>query len=101
MPQGNHPKPEKKITLAGGVGVAIWLNTIDTSNGRRKLRSITIAPRRYKDPESGEWKDAPSYRPADLPALIFALEKAQEYCYTVPLPGEQHEEASEPSHIPF
>ena len=52
-------------------------------------RSITISPRRYRDRETGEWKDAGSYRPSDLPALIFALTKAQEYCYTTPLPGQE------------
>jgi hypothetical protein len=97
MPKGAHnqratSRPEKKIGLYGGIGIAIWINTIDTDNGRRKVRSITVSPRRYRDPESGEWKDAPSYRPTDLPALIFALTKAQEYCYTTPIPGQTDED---------
>ena len=29
-----------------------------------------------------------SFNPADLPALLFALAKAQEYCYETPLPGQ-------------
>lgn len=81
--------PEKKIgPFANGVGVSIWLNTAETDEGTRAFRSITINPRRYFDREANQWKDAGSYNPADLPALIFALEKAQEYVYETPLPGE-------------
>ena len=80
--------PEKKIgPFANGVGVSIWLNKIETEQGSRQVRSITVNPRRYFDRESNEWKDASSYNPSDLPALIFALTKAQEYCYETPLPG--------------
>ena len=82
--------PEKKIgPFAGGVGVAIWLNQAEMPDGTiRAFRSITIAPRRYFDKESNQWKDAPSYNPADLPALIFSLERAQAFCYEQPVPGE-------------
>ena len=93
-PRTPHP-PEKKIgPYPGGIGVAIWLNTVETDGGKRQIRSVTISPRRYRDPESGEWRDSPSFRPGDLPALIFALQKAQEYVYTSPLPehdGEQEQ----------
>jgi hypothetical protein len=87
-------RPEKKIgPYPGGIGVAIWLNTVDTDNGPRQVRSITISPRRYRDSESGQWRDSQSFHPGDLPAIIFALEKAQEYVYTTPLPDEggEHE----------
>jgi len=88
-PKGARP-PEKKIgPFAGGIGVAIWINTVETDAGARQIRSITVAPRRYFDQESNQWKDAPSFRPSDLPALIFALQQAQEYCYTTPLPGDE------------
>jgi hypothetical protein len=83
-------QPEKKIgPFANGVGVCIWLNTIETDEGPRQMRSITINPRRYFDRESNAWKDAQSYNPADLPALIFCLQKAQEYVYETPLPNQQ------------
>jgi hypothetical protein len=83
-------QPEKKIgPFAGGMGVAIWLNSADTDEGPKPFRSITIAPRRYQDRETGDWKDAGSYNPGDLPALIFALQKAQEYCFETPLPGQE------------
>lgn len=85
--QSRHP--EKKIgPFAGGIGVAIWLNTADTDDGQKQFRSVTIAPRRYQDRETGEWKDAGSFNPSDLPALIFALQKAQEFVFTTPLPGQ-------------
>lgn len=85
--------PEKKIgPFHGGVGVAVWLNSIDAGNGtKRSVRSITIAPRRYFDRDSNQWKDAPSFNPADLPALIYALQKAQEYCYNEQLPDTDDE----------
>jgi hypothetical protein len=89
-------KPEKKIgPYPGGIGVAVWVNTVDTDNGPRKIRSITISPRRYRDSETGEWRDAPSFRPGDLPALIFALQKAQEFVFTSPLSGhdEDHDQS--------
>jgi hypothetical protein len=86
----SNSRPEHKIgPYPGGIGVAVWLNTIDTDDGPRQVRSITISPRRYLDSESGEWRDAGSYRIGDLPALIFALQKAQEYIYTKPLPEEK------------
>jgi hypothetical protein len=81
--------PEKKIgPFAGGIGVCIWLNRIETDQGPRYVRSITVNPRRYYDRETDQWKNAAGYNQSDLPALLFALNKAQEYCYEEPLPGE-------------
>lgn len=86
-------QPEKRIgPYAGGIGVAIWLNVIQTDNGPRKIRSVTVSPRRYREAETGEWKDSPSLRPGDLPALIFALQKTQEYIYTTPVPGQDNQD---------
>ena len=69
--------PEKKIgPFAGGVGVSIWINEVQTEGGPLTVRSITINPPRYRDRETGDWKDSKSYRPSDLPALIFALAEA-------------------------
>ena len=91
-PQTARPSrhPEKKIgPFAGGIGVAIWLNSAETDDGPRVFRSITVNPRRYLDRESGEWKDAGSFNPGDLPALIYALTKAQEYVFETPLPDQK------------
>jgi hypothetical protein len=112
-PASAKPKkpPELKIgPFQGGIGVAVWLNEIQTESGTKAIRSITIAPRRYLDAKTGEWKDAKSFRPGDLSALILALEKAREHCLSRPLPGEQSEEdrleggpseGEESTHIPF
>jgi len=90
-------KPEKKFgQYPGGIGVAIWLNTIETDAGTRKVRSITISPRRYRDPDTGDWKDAASYRPGDVPALIFGLQKALEFIYTEPIPGQEQDDDEAP-----
>ena len=71
-------RPERKWgPFHGGVGVAVWLNEVETEEGKRFFRSITIAPRRYIDPKTGRWEDASSLRTTDLPSLILALDKAQ------------------------
>src|SRR6266436_4830426 len=85
--------PELKIgPFQGGIGVAVWLNQIQTESGPKTVRSISIAPRRYLDKQTGQWKDSGSFRPGDLTALILALEKAREHCLMVPLPGEQSQD---------
>ena len=83
--------PEKKIgPFTSGIGVAIGLNEAELENGEhRQFRSITINPRRYFDSKSGQWKDAASYQQADLPSLIFSLQKALEFCYETPVPGQE------------
>jgi hypothetical protein len=83
-------QPEKKFgPYPGGISVAVWLNNVQTEVGPRKMRSITISPRRYRDPQSGEWKDATSYRPGDLPALLFGLQHALEFVFTEPISGQE------------
>src|SRR5688572_16986749 len=53
--------PELKIgPFQGGIGVAVWLNEVQTDQGPKAIRSITIAPRRYRDRQTGEWRDAGS-----------------------------------------
>ena len=82
-------RPEKKIgPFHHGLGIAIWLNSVETENGPRYFRSITIAPRRYLDDKTGQWKDATSYRPADLATLELALAHARQFIASTPLPGQ-------------
>ena len=91
-PQKPRTPPELKIgPFTRGLGVAIWLNTTETDDGPKSFRTITIAPRRYQDKKTGAWLDAKSFHPSDLPALIFALQKAQEFVFTKPLPGQESE----------
>lgn len=96
-------QPEKKFgPYPGGIGVAIWLNSAETDSGTKQFRSFTISPRRYRDSESGKWRDAPSYRPEDVATLAFALQQAQAYLLTTPLPdAEQDGEAEEPENDRF
>ena len=85
--------PERKYgPFHGGVGVAVWVNQVQTAEGTRYFRSLTIAPRRYRDEKSGEWRDAGALRATDLPALILALEAAREFMASTPLPGQPVEE---------
>src|SRR5438270_397863 len=90
-------RPEKKWgPFPGGVGVALWLNEVQTEMGNRYIRSITIAPRRYRHPETGQWEEAGSFRLTDIPALILALQAAVDHAHSVPLPG-QSAEGDEPT----
>lgn len=70
------------------MGVAIWLNEVQTEGGTRYFRSISLAPRRYLDQKTGDWKDAVSYRPVDLATLELALAEARRFIAATPLPGE-------------
>jgi hypothetical protein len=104
MPEHEHVtnKPELSIgPFAGGIGVAVWRNEIETAQGQRTVRSITIAARRYRDKESGEWKDTYSYRPIDLTALILALEKAQEHILSHPIRGNDFDDEQGDGQTPF
>lgn len=60
--------------------------------GRPHNRSLTIAPRRYKDEKTGEWRDAGSLRTTDVPSLVLALEAAHRFMLGTPLPGQSIEE---------
>ncbi len=102
-------RPEKKLgPFHNGIGLAIWLNQVETENGTRYFRSITFNARRYRDDKTGEWKDAASYRPVDLATLEMALASARQYISSVPLPGqpvdgEEYDELhgdSDPAEIP-
>ena len=98
--------PERKYgPFSNGVGVCIWTNQVQTDNGPRSFRTITINPRRYFDRESNQWKDAPSFNPSDLPSLIFALQRAAEYCFEQHAPDADAGEGQQPPNggedIPF
>ena len=84
-PRQKRNPPEKKFAV-GGIGIAIWLNTVETDDGPKSFRTVTIAPRRYQDKKTGEWKDSNSFHPNDLPALIFCLEKTLEFTFMTPMP---------------
>jgi hypothetical protein len=88
MPKKLVKRPEKKIAPYGnGLGVAIWINEVESDGGVRLVRSVTINPRRYLDRDSGEWKDSGSFNVADIPALIAVLQKAVDFCVSTPISG--------------
>jgi len=69
--------PERKWgPFHGGLSVCVWTNEVDQGTTKRFFRSITISPRRYLDAKTGNWEDAGSLRPADLPSLMLALHVA-------------------------
>ena len=95
-------KPEQKFgPYAGGVGVAVWLNTATGDGGDRQFRTISISPRRYQDPATGKWKSAKSFQTTDIPALMFALRQAQEYLIQHPLRNADTGNAQGTEDIPF
>ena len=92
-------RPEKKWgPFAGGTGVAVWLNEVETERGKTYFRTVSIAPRRYRDEKTGEWADSSGYRPQDLSALILGLQAALDFIATTPLPGQSADE--EPHDVP-
>ncbi len=104
-PTSHTPKsPETKFgPFAGGLSVAIWKNTLETEDGPREIRSITISPRRYKDADSGEWRIG-SYRPSDVSTLVLALQAAQQFMISYPLSRpveEEPPETAEDQETPF
>src|SRR5712675_1350906 len=89
-------RPEKKWgPFHGGVGVAVWLNEVQTDAGPKFFRTLTIQPRRYRDKKTGVWKDAKSLRPTDIPALLLALDAALQFAAHTPLPGQPVDDEGE------
>ena len=100
--RGGAQPPEKKIgPFAGGIGVAVWVNTVETQRGSRQMRSITINPRRYYDEKSEQWKDASSFRVRDIPELIFALAQAYAHCLTEPLEQDDSQRDDDDQNVPY
>ena len=82
-------QPEKKFgPYPGGISVPDWLNDVETDAGTRQARNVTTSPRRYRDPQSGDWRDG-SFRPSDIPALLFGLQQALEFIFTHPISGQE------------
>ena len=102
--QSNQSKrhPEKSVgPCAGGIGVAVWVNTVETQRGSRQMRSITINPRRYLDAKTEQWKDASSFRVRDIPELIFALQQAYAHCLTTPLDQDDSQPEDDDQNVPY
>jgi hypothetical protein len=85
--------------FARAISIAIFRNTIETGSGPRDGQSSTINPRRFKDNQTGEWKDG-SFRPTDLPVILLALQSSQQYMAQHPLSRAADLEEQDPEH-PF
>lgn len=70
-------KPEKVFRI-GAVSGSVFVNEVDTENGKRQIRNVNLQ-RRYRDEGSGEWKSATSFGLADLPATIMVLKLAMDH----------------------
>lgn len=61
------------------IELAIWSNEI-VVDGDRKVNVFTVSfARNYRDDDG--WKKVKTMRPADIPVLVYALNKAQEWIF--------------------
>ena len=74
-------KPEKEFPIVRQSKVAVWLHA--------KGRSITVSPPRFKDQQTGEFRDG-GFFTEDIPMLIHVLQVALNHCYTTPLPSPEN-----------
>jgi len=73
-------KPEASFKI-GAVTAAIWKNKVDKGNTSFISRNVQLQ-RAYKD-QNNQWQHTGSLKVNDLAKAIIALQKAQEYCFTV------------------
>lgn len=84
-------KPTKRFR-AGPVSVSIWENEIARDDATM-IRYTVRFSNRYKDKNSGEWKETAYYHPPDLPKLILVAQKAFEFTSL----HESEEEVDQPT----
>jgi len=68
-------KPEKVFRI-GLVSASVFCNEIETANGKRDVRNVTLQ-RRYRDGD--EWKNSSSLGLSDLPQALEILRLALTY----------------------
>ena len=68
-------KPEKVFRI-GFVSASVFANSVDTDNGSRLVRSVSVQ-KRYMDGD--EVKYSSSFNLAELPQALRALQLAQHY----------------------
>ena len=74
----NNPQPPIKEFRVKAIKAAIWEEQ-DTDQGRTGVRHSVKIQKRYKDKQSGEWKDTNVYFADDLPRLRLVADKAFEF----------------------
>ena len=72
-------KPEKVFRI-GYVSASIFVNEINTDNGKRTVRNVNLQ-RRYKD--GNEWKSASTFGLGDLPCALRVMQLALQHIETV------------------
>ena len=70
-------KPEKTFRI-GAVSASVFVNEIDTENGKRRIRSVSLQ-RRYRDDSDGEWKSSNSFGLGELPQALAVLDLAMKH----------------------
>ena len=70
----------KKTYRAGACSASVFLNERKTAEGTVRLPSVAFACR-YRDEESGEWKDASSMSPNEVARSLVVLQQALQYCW--------------------
>lgn len=68
-------KPEKVFRI-GSVSASVFVNKVDTDNGKRDIRNVNLQ-RRYKDGD--EWKSSSSFGLGDMPQAIEVLRRSLDY----------------------
>ena len=77
MPQQDPKQPIKEFRVAG-ISVADWCNEAE-QDGRVIRRYSVRLKKRYRDRQTGEWKDSDYLFADDLPRARLVLDKAYEY----------------------
>jgi len=67
--------PEKVFRI-GSVSASVFVNDVDTENGKRKMRNANLQ-RRFRDGD--EWKSSSSFGLSHLPNAIRVLELALQH----------------------
>ena len=70
-------KPEKTFRI-GAVSASVFVNEIETDNGKRRIRSVNLQ-RRYRDDNDGEWKSSNSFGLGELPQAQAVLDLAMKH----------------------
>jgi len=87
--------PECQFKARGGMSSAVW-RTQSTKDGRTVDRFSIKLQKRYRDPETGEWKGSEMYLfPSEVPALLTVATRAYEHCVLV----EQGDDSDESTPI--
>lgn len=69
-------QPVAKIKGGNNISVALWENQIQTKAKTVTMIKATLQ-KRYKD-KNGDWQTSTSYSKADIPDMVFCLQKAFE-----------------------